>query len=349
MSFHFVLMCTLLGHKSADPRRVRTQVQNGLWFIKLLLFVAVIVSSYFIPNSFFSGYAQACKWFSFLWIVIQVVILIDWAFGWNESWVDKEWYKGLLAVSITIYITTFTLIVLSYVWFSKGSECGTYTFLITFIFVLCLVITAMSVKIEHGALLPAAIVSIYCVYYTWSALMAGSGKVESAKCNGLTGNTGAQTWSLILGMLFTAASLGYSSYTAGTSMSTFSTKEEEKPKFKSVYENPELESNPSATVEQPLNANKQDSDEPFDEDYQVHQSYNYSFFHFMFALAAMYMSMLMTGWGDHSTSSAYNTYEVNGGAVAFWVRIVSAWVTILVYIWALIAPMVLKNREFSHA
>jgi hypothetical protein len=33
-------------------------------------------------------------------------------------------------------------------------------------------------------------------------------------------------------------------------------------------------------------------------------SYSYSFFHLIFALASMYLAMLMTGWGTHNAADA---------------------------------------------
>ena len=72
-------------------------------------------------------------------------------------------------------------------------------------------------------------------------------------------------------------------------------------------------------------------------------SYSYSFFHFIFALASMYLAMLMTGWGLHNVEDAE---EVDVGWASVWVKMASLWVTAALYTWSLVAPAVLPDREF---
>ena len=73
-------------------------------------------------------------------------------------------------------------------------------------------------------------------------------------------------------------------------------------------------------------------------------SYNYSFFHMTFALAAMYVAMLMTGW---STSSVLEVNSIDVGWASAWVKICSQWFAGLLYTWTLVAPIILPDRDFS--
>lgn len=72
-------------------------------------------------------------------------------------------------------------------------------------------------------------------------------------------------------------------------------------------------------------------------------SYSWSFFHFMFALASLYVMMTLTNWyrPDGETKSLHQ----NDGSM--WVKIVSSWVCIALYTWTLVAPIVLPDRDFS--
>uniref|UniRef100_K1Q7R8 DNA/RNA-binding protein KIN17 n=1 Tax=Magallana gigas TaxID=29159 RepID=K1Q7R8_MAGGI len=72
-------------------------------------------------------------------------------------------------------------------------------------------------------------------------------------------------------------------------------------------------------------------------------AYSYSFFHFMLALASLYVMMTLTNW--YSPSSDFKSLNANMPSV--WVKIVSSWVCVALYVWTLVAPMVLRNREFS--
>ena len=72
-------------------------------------------------------------------------------------------------------------------------------------------------------------------------------------------------------------------------------------------------------------------------------TYSYTFFHLIFALASMYSAMRLTGWTS-STSDSSELIDV--GWTSVWVRIWTEWATAALYIWTLIAPLVLPDREF---
>ena len=72
-------------------------------------------------------------------------------------------------------------------------------------------------------------------------------------------------------------------------------------------------------------------------------TYNYSFFHLVFALASMYIAMLMTGWGNVKQDQA----RVDVGWTSMWVKTGAEWTTALLYTWMLIAPALLPDRDFS--
>lgn len=70
--------------------------------------------------------------------------------------------------------------------------------------------------------------------------------------------------------------------------------------------------------------------------------YSYSFFHFIFALASMYVGMLMTGWG----AGGQDTDRLDVGWFSVWVKTGAQWVTALLYCWSLVAPAIMSEREF---
>ena len=72
-------------------------------------------------------------------------------------------------------------------------------------------------------------------------------------------------------------------------------------------------------------------------------SYNWSLFHLMFALATLYVMMTLTNW--YSPGNDISSISSNMSAV--WVKIVSSWLCAGIYIWTLMAPVLLPDREFS--
>lgn len=64
--------------------------------------------------------------------------------------------------------------------------------------------------------------------------------------------------------------------------------------------------------------------------------------HFYMCLASLYVGMLITNW----TSASLTTGELSSNDFGFWVRVLLAWTTTLLYIWTLVAPRVCPSRDF---
>ena len=100
----------------------------------------------------------------------------------------------------------------------------------------------------------------------------------------------------------------------------------------------------------------------------AHRQKNYyldliSYLHFMFSLGTLYIMMTLTYWFNISQAaeaskvrstllSLYNNFQDNNpliiaGWAPVWVKMGSAWVCILLYIWTMIAPAVLQHRDFG--
>ena len=57
--------------------------------------------------------------------------------------------------------------------------------------------------------------------------------------------------------------------------------------------------------------------------------------------------MLLTNWGNRDTVNDPNHRDDLMSTENLWIKIVSQWAVILLYVWSLIAPLVLKDRDFS--
>ncbi|XP_010532842.1 PREDICTED: probable serine incorporator isoform X1 [Tarenaya hassleriana] len=70
--------------------------------------------------------------------------------------------------------------------------------------------------------------------------------------------------------------------------------------------------------------------------------YGYGFFHLVFATGAMYFAMLLIGWNTHHPMKKWT---IDVGWTSTWVRVVNEWLAVCIYIWMLVAPLVLKSRQ----
>jgi hypothetical protein len=57
-----------------------------------------------------------------------------------------------------------------------------------------------------------------------------------------------------------------------------------------------------------------------------------------------YVAMLLTGWGS-ADPQGKDTIDIGWGSVG--AKIAAQWFTAALYLWSLIAPLVLPDRDFS--
>jgi hypothetical protein len=74
-------------------------------------------------------------------------------------------------------------------------------------------------------------------------------------------------------------------------------------------------------------------------------SYNYSFFHLIYALASMYVAMLLTDW-NWVTLGDDKHVLIGKSWTATWVQIITSWIALLLYVWTTIAPAVWTDRDW---
>ncbi|XP_010255869.1 PREDICTED: probable serine incorporator [Nelumbo nucifera] len=329
--FFVVFALVMIGVKDQNDKR--DSWHHGGWILKIVVWVLLIILMFFVPNAIITIYETLSKFGSGLFLLVQVIILLDFTHSWNDAWVEKDeqkWYIALLAVSIGCYLAAFTFSGILFIWFNpSGHDCSLNVFFLvmTIILAFSFAVIALHPKV-NGSLLPASVISVYCAYLCYTGL---SSEPRDYICNGLHKNSKAvSTGTLILGMLTTVLSVLYSAVRAGSSTTFLSPPSSPK----SGGKQPLLESDE-------LEAGKEKKEKKETEAQPV--SYNYTFFHLIFALASMYSAMLLTGWTS-STSGSSDLIDV--GWTSVWVRICTEWVTAALYVWTLVASLIFPDREF---
>lgn len=318
--FFTILAILMIGVKNQkDPR---DSLHHGGWMMKIISWCVLVLLMFFLPNEVISLYETTSKFGAGLFLLVQVVLLLDFVHGWNDKWVgydEQFWYIALFVVSLVCYVATFFFSALLFHWFTpSGQDCGLNTFFIamTLIVAILFAIVALHPAV-NGSILPASVISFYCMYLCYSGLAS---EPRDYECNGLHKHSKAvSTSSLAFGLLTTVLSVVYSAVRAGSSTTLLSSPP----------------SSPRAGAGRPLlPLDKAGEEEEKEKAKPV--TYSYSFFHIIFSLASMYSAMLLTGW---STSVGESGKLVDVGWPSVWVRIVTGWATAALYMWSLIAPV----------
>ncbi|KAK5911851.1 hypothetical protein CesoFtcFv8_001785 [Champsocephalus esox] len=360
---------------SRDPRAA---IHNGFWFFKFAALVAVTVGAFYIPDGPFTY-----TWFvvgsggAFCFILIQLVLLVDFAHSWNESWVEKMetgssrcWYAALLAVTLINYILSFTAVLLFFIFYTKPDGCSINKFFISFNMLFCLVASFLSVlpKVQESqtrsGLLQSSIITLYTMYLTWSAmtnepdrecnpsllslfqqiavptltplemenqtavLILGPDTVEPVLTSPYLPWWDAQS---IVGLAIFVLCILYSSIRSSSTSQVNKLTMASKDSAILAEEGSSSDFSEEAPGPRRVEDNERDL-----------VQYSYSFFHFMLFLASLYIMMTLTSWYSPDAD-----YTVTSSWPAVWVKITSSWVCLALYVWTLVAPMILTNRDFS--
>lgn len=346
--FYFLFMVIMVFvRNSRDPRAM---LQNGLWFFKILILIGLIVGAFYIPSGQFEEVFMIFGVVGgFLFIIMQLILIIDFVHGWNESWVekfengDKEYYYGLLFFTGAFYVLAIGISVFGYVYYASAKGCGLHIFFITINLLMCVVATIISVLPmvqEHNptsGVLQSGFVSLYVMFLTWSAMSNNNDrKCNPSLLNIVTGNYSVPTGQTpdhasgvqvldapsIVSLILWLGLILYSSFSSASKGERL------------INLNGERESTTLYTEES-------DNGKPVDDEKEKVQ-YSYSGSHLVYLLATLYVMMTLTNW--YKPTSDLTNFTANEPSM--WVKISSSWFCLVIYVWTCIAPCVLSDRDF---
>jgi len=344
----FTLCIFFLFHALALYSTSCQKLDQGFWLPKIFCLFVILILAYLIPNEFYDGYTHVARVVGGVFLLLQIIILIDFAYAWNEDWNsdEKNWKVAIIVVSILFFAASVVLLVFMFIWFANNG-CGLEKFFLAFTIILTFTYTIISITVAvPGGLLPPAIMSLYAHYICFSALSS-----DPSSCNPFEST---DTTQLVIGLLIAAASTTYAAYNLATSNSLFGDPEEspadvENAKSVTPKEAPKAEvmkddkaADKADKAAEKAEAAEEDEPEPLG----PVQAMRNAKFHFIMAAGSMYMAMILTNWSSRQeVMNDAKSYDV--GAETMWIKIVSQWLTCLLYIWSLVGPLLLKDRDFS--
>lgn len=374
--FHVLLGILLLGVDST--KNPRAAIQNGFWGPKIIGWLALIVLSFLIPESFYQVWSYIAFFGAMLFVLLGLILLVDLAHTWAEYCVSqieeydsRAWRAILVGSTLGMYAVSIAMTIVQYIFFAAGG-CSMNQAAITINLIFVILVSFLSVHPAiqdfnpKAGLAQSAMVSIYCTYLTMSAV---SMEPDDKHCNPLYRGRGTRTTSIVIGALFTMLALAYTTTRAATQGVALGGS------GKSVRlgedEHDLITQQPDSRREMRAAALRQavaegslpadallddDSDDEDDsgtngkDDERKATQYSYSLFHLIFFLATCWVATLLTAPLDPKSpeSSEKDGFMAVGRTYsATWVKIVSSWVCYAIYSWSLVAPMVLPDREFS--
>jgi len=336
-TLHLIFSLMMIGVNNS--REILGKVQNGFWGPKIIVWLVSTILTFFISNGFFIFWSRYIAIVgAVLFMLIQLIILIDFSYSWVETFIsnyenydDKRYMYVLIISTFGMLIGAIVLTIIMYNIFGK-SGCSLNQVFISLNLFLCILITGVSILPEvqyanpQSGIAQASIIVIYATYIVCSAI---SNEPDDAKhCNPFNKKT--QITSIILGVFFTFISIAYSTTRAAANGIFLGGGDD--------VNEPLLGSNEKLELKSGDNSDSDSEDNNFNDDERKSTVYNYSFFHLIFGLAGMYIAMLLTDWNTISSSNDF-TLIIGQSWSSVWVKVITSWIAILLYLWTVVAPI----------
>ncbi|KAG2899839.1 hypothetical protein PC115_g16425 [Phytophthora cactorum] len=321
---------------------------------QLPFYLGILLASLFIPNDFFDGYVDIARVSSALFIILQIIIILDLTYSLRDYILDKMdeadrdddarhallgssfdstqgdgrktmWEGAYLAL---VFICTALSIVGLALMYMRYAECELNVIFISITLLSVVILTALSVVAwVNVGLLPSTAVSLYLVFLCYQTVRAN----PSASCASLHVSTEKKMQEqsgVIMNSFVAAFTVTWTSWrTSATSTVFFSSSSTKK----QSEDDEELAS---------IGLTSARLDKEGQREVEVVPEYQ---FHVLMVLASLYMAMVLTNWGSFDGSSS-NDDEI----VTMWVKAISQWVASGLFLWTLVAPAVFPNRDFLY-
>ncbi|XP_061906844.1 serine incorporator 5 isoform X1 [Entelurus aequoreus] len=338
----------------------RAAIHNGFWLPKFIVLGACCAAGFFIPQeeTFLEVWRYVGAVGGFFFLLIQLMLLVEFAHRWNTNWssgvkYNRLWYAALALVTLVLFSVAVGAVIFMGLFYTHPEACLLNKIFLGINSSLCLIVSLLAIspfiqKLQpKSGLLQPGVISVYVMYLTFSAF--SSKPKETVEIDGMNTtvcvfpfNSGKESDKKIvtaLGAVILFGCILYSCLTSTTKRSSAAlrvcrTSEPEIERARCCFcfgdDTEDYEEEKSGGGQNVL----------YDE--REATNYSYTYFHFVFFLGSLYVMMTITNWfhyDDHKIEKL-----LDGSVSIFWIKISSSWVCLVFYMITLIAPIICPKR-----
>uniref|UniRef100_A0A672ZYV6 Serine incorporator 5 n=1 Tax=Sphaeramia orbicularis TaxID=375764 RepID=A0A672ZYV6_9TELE len=359
----FFLFFSIFTIRVNNSTGCRAAVHNGFWLIKFIVLVACCAGGFFLPEeeTFLEVWRYVGALGGFFFLLIQLMLLVEFAHRWNTNWnsgvkYNRLWYAALAFVTLTLFSAAVGALVFMGLFYTHPEACLLNKIFLGINGSLCFVVSLLAIspciqKLQPtSGLLQPGVISLYVMYLTFSAF--SSKPKEMLEINGVNTtvcvfsfNSGSESDKKIVTGLGTAllfACVLYSCLTSTTRRSSAALRVCRNSDFYMLLMSLTCICHFLLCFSDDYDEEKTGSGQNVVYDEREGTIYSYAYFHFVFFLGSLYVMMTATNWfhyDDHKIEKL-----LDGSWSVFWIKMVSCWVCLILYMWTLVAPMVCPKR-----
>ncbi|KAF4722313.1 Serine incorporator 3, partial [Perkinsus olseni] len=372
----FLIQCifSLLGST------VGMAVTGSWWILKFLMVPGLGFLLILVPNTFFNTLIDVYTGILFIFIVLQLVVLLDFGYSWNDLWVSnaiedqrgdmlnekagKKWYIALTSISVIMYLW----FIAAFIWMftlTGGSSTLNAVLSVTFVITILLVIFSWTEWAKAGALLPSAVVALYVTWLAYCSSLSNYAYQASP-------NAARQ----VIGYIVAAVVFIYMSTRVANPVLVrqddtniddvaVATVQQEKRDSQNAARtagkaggdddavaklaNIDVGAAPvDGTAGQPDlegGGQTQQTTTNVAEDSTSVSWWHVLFLNIVHLTGAMYLTVLSTKWISNPLTPADG--RTASRQLDYWIQVTAMWTMLALFAWTLVAPVLFKNRNFS--
>ncbi|XP_017983802.1 PREDICTED: probable serine incorporator isoform X1 [Theobroma cacao] len=308
-AFYFVMFLSTAGTKR--KYNCRDSWHSGWWSAKIGLWIALTVTSFLVPTFIIQIYGEIAHFGAGIFLLVQLVSVISFITWLNDCCQSdknaERCHIHVMLLATAAYVICIVGIIMMYIWYAPKPSCLLNIFFITWTLVLLQLMTSVSLHPKVNSGFLSP--GLMGLYVVFICWCAIRSEPAGESCNRKAEASNKTDWLTIISFVVALLAMVIATFSTGIDSQCFQLQIRKK-------EAPAEDAVP----------------------------YGYGFFHFVFATGAMYFAMLLIGWNTHHT---IKKWTIDVGWTSTWVRIVNEWLAVCVYLWMLVAPVILRCGRTS--
>lgn len=303
--FFFTMFLSTVGTSKMHDRR--DTWHSGWWSAKASMFLGFMILPFLLPTSIVEMYGEIAHFGAGIFLLIQLVSVISFIF-WLNDCCQSEKFAERCRVHMMLTATTayvVSIVGIIMMYIWYAPEPSCLQNIFFITWTLVLLQLMTSVSLQPRISAGFLTPGLMGLYIVFLCWCAIRSEPPGTKCNRKAEASNRTDWLTIISFVIALLTIVIATFSTGIDSQCFQFRKTEK---------------------------KAEDDVP----------YGYGFFHFVFATGAMYFAMLLIGWNTHH---AMKKWTIDVGWTSTWVRVVNEWLAACVYIWMLVAPVILKSRQ----
>ncbi|XP_004512960.1 uncharacterized protein [Cicer arietinum] len=287
---------------------VRDKWHSGWWSIKIVLWILLTIIPFLLPSKLIDLYGKAAHFGSGVFLIIQLISIVSFIIWINDCCIPKKNSNKCQFHVLLLSIGSYVICLAGIVFMYISYAPKPSCLLNIFFITWTLVLLQLMISVSLHSKINGGILSPALMGLYVVYLCWGAIRSEPEEACFRKPNTKSKTqWHTIISFVIGLLAIVYATFSTGIDSQCF-----------------------------------QKSDKQEEEDDDV--PYGYGFFHFVFATGAMYFAMLLNGW---NSNHSMRKWTIDVGWTSTWVKVANEWLTVFVYLWMLIAPVINKRDTES--